>query len=108
MPCGLLFINNGYHDMYLPIFHTDRAFALSVLEDSMKQVFEEKELYPGENISLKFYRIACNGGKIRRENYLSIGAEAVPQFCTPMEEELRNALYIFAPDFENRTIVTVK
>ena len=112
---GLLFINSGIQDLYLPIFHNDRNFALSVLTDAMK-IWSSKEreipLFPScafQKSSCEFYEIADDLGKERSKSPIFIGPEAVSDQCLGgVEYACKHASYIFFVDFWNRKIETIK
>ncbi|MCK9581858.1 MAG: hypothetical protein M0Q92_15620 [Methanoregula sp.] len=109
MGIGLLFVNNGVQEMYLPIFHEDREFVLSVLTDAMKKMgrVEGKSPYHQSRV---FYEIADDLGRERLKGaHLFIGPEAVSEQCLGgVEDACQQALYIFSVDFDNREIVKVK
>ena len=95
--------------MYLPIFHEDRQYALSVLMDAMKEC-GDREVKPYSDPTLIFFEIANNiGSKIKDGSHLWIGPEAVSGQCLGGEEKAcQNALYIFAADFIKKEIITLK
>ncbi len=107
MGLGLLFINNGHQDMYLPIFQEDREFVFSVLTDAMKK-WGETEKKSQLTFTSTFYRIADTLGKERDSSFF-IGPEAVSEQCLGGEEyACKNALYIYAVDFKEKRIITMK
>lgn len=108
MGIGLLFINNGHQDMYLPIFHEDREYAFSVLTDSMKK-WSETEKRSKRQDSIVFYEIADTLGKERSVSHIFLGPEAASQQCLGgVEYACEHALYIFAVDFDEKKIITLK
>ncbi len=109
MGIGLLFINNGHQDMYLPIFHEEREYAFSVLVDAMKEC-GNREVKPHSHASLIFFEIANElGRKGTNKSHLWIGPEAVSYQCLDgVESACQDALYIFAADFDEKKIITLK
>lgn len=108
MGIGLLFINNGHHDMYLPIFNEKRELVLSVLTDAVKK-WGEPDRKSQERDSIDFYQIADALGRQRSGSHLFLGAEAVsPQCLGGVESACEDALFIFAVDFEKRKIIALK
>jgi hypothetical protein len=113
MKFGLLFINNGHQDMYLPIFCKDRELAYSVLNDAMKK-WVESEKRDHWNYATSFHRIVDKLGTERRgtgphDCPLFLSLEAVSQQCFGgVDSACKDADYIFAVDFENQKIVTLK
>jgi hypothetical protein len=110
---GLLFINNRHQEMYLPVFCGDRELAYSVFVDAMKSctMTEKNER---DRVARSFFQIADTLGKERR----STGPDDCPIFLSPeavseqcfggVDSACKNAVYIFAADFEKGEIVTVK
>ena len=109
MGIGLLFINNGHQDMYLPIFHEDREYAFSVLVDAMKE-YGNMEVEPHSHPALIFFEIANElGRKGTNKSHLWIGPEAVSDQCLGgVEHACQDALYIFTVDFNEKEIITMK
>ncbi len=109
MGIGLLFINNGNQDMYLPIFHEDRDYAFSVLTDAMKEC-GGRVVIPHSHSALIFFEIANDLGRKKKDGpHFWIGAEAVSDQCLGGEERAcQDELYIFAADFGKKKIITLK
>ena len=109
MGIGLLFINNGIQEMYLPIFQEDREFVLSVLTDAMKKMDGVEGKSPFEQ-PRAFYEIADDLGRERLNGaHLFIGPEAVSEQClSGVEDACQRALYIFSVDFAGKKIVVLK
>lgn len=108
MGLGLLFINNGHQDMYLPIFQEDRMFVFSVLTDAMKKLGETEKKSQNRD-SIVFYEIADTLGRERSDSHIFLGPEAVSEQCLGGEEyACKNALYIYAVDFKEKRIITMK
>lgn len=93
--------------MYLPIFHKDREFVLSVLTDAMKKWGENERKSLGRE-SIEFFEIADDLGRKRSRSQLFLGPEAASEQCLGgVEYACKNALYIFGADFEEKRIVTL-
>jgi len=113
MAFGLLFLNNEHQEMYLPVFCGDRELAYSVFVDAMKTCGETKKRYREEEAS-SFFQRADTLGKERRgtgpgDCPIFIGPEAVSEQCFGgVDSACKNAVYIFAADFEKQKIVTLK
>jgi hypothetical protein len=113
MKFGLLFINNGHREMYLPVFCEDRELAYSVFTDAMKKWSETEEKDHGY-YATSFHLIADKLGTERRgtgpyDCTIFLSPEAVSEQCFGGEESAcKDADYIFAVDFENEKIVTLK
>jgi hypothetical protein len=108
MKIGLLFVNNGHQDMYLPIFHEDREFVLSVLTDAMKK-WEANERKSFRKASIEFFEIVDDLGRERSRSQRFLGSEAASeQSLGGVEYACKNALYVFSADFEAKKIVTLK
>jgi hypothetical protein len=113
MRFGLLFINNGYQDMYLPIFCEDRELAYSVLEDALKKWGETKKRDSSSD-AISFHSMADKLGTERRgtgprDCPLFLSLEAVSQQCFGgIDSACEDAAYIFAVDLENLKIITLK
>lgn len=109
---GLLFIH-VHRDMYLPIFCEDRELAYSVLIDAMKKCGDSKTNDNG-HYARAFHLIADKLGKERRgtgpdDCPIFLSPEAVSEQCFGgVDSACKDAVYIFAVDFENERIVTMK
>jgi hypothetical protein len=80
MGMGLLFINKGHQDMYLPIFNEDRELVLSVLTEAMKKM-DDVEVKSPERQSRAFYDIADNLGLKKSGAEVFLGPEAASEIC---------------------------
>ena len=92
-------------ELYLPIFHEDREFVNSVLTDAMDTWNQRDDKKPYDE-SVVFYEIADSIGRERTKSHLFIGPESIP-YETP-DSILEHAAYVFTPNFEDGTIVTLK
>lgn len=109
MAPGLLLIDNGHQQMYLPVFCADRELVHVVLCDAMNE-WSGKEQQSRRNSAVAFFGIADDLG---RERFgcegCFIGPEAVSALgCGNEEDAVSRAGYVFAADFEGKQIVTVK
>lgn len=104
MGIGLLFVNNGHQDLYLPIFHENREVGLSVLTDALKKIDEAQK-----SSSAAYFVIADNLGRERTGAHLFIGPEAVSEQCLGgREHACKEALFIFAVDFSAKKVIALK
>ena len=92
-------------ELYLPIFHEDREFVKSVLTDAM-DTWKQRENKKPYDYSLAFYEIAAAIGRERTKSHLFIGPESIP-YETP-DSILEQAAYVFTPNYQDGTIVTLK
>ncbi len=94
--------------MYLPIFNEDRELVLSVLTEAMKKL-DDVEVKSPEQQSRAFYEIADDMGRQRSSKGIFLGPEAASEQCLGgVEYACKNALFIFAVDFNEKRIVTLK
>lgn len=99
-------LEHTVREMYLPIFHADRAVAYSILTDALEQ-WKLREKKDSPDPRWEFYLIAEALGRKRLNGALIfIGVES--EGYESLEQALNDRAFVFTIDFENEMIVTLK
>ena len=99
-------LEHTVREMYLPIFHADRAVAYSILTDALEQ-WKLREKKDSSDPRWDFYLIAEALGRERLNGHLIfIGVES--EWYESLESVINDRPFVFTVDFENEKIVTLK